>query len=79
VAGGALKAWKAPGAAPPLGIKACRHAELGAANPDAVLELAADGSLICVTLTVGWKAFVSSTGFRLPDNPRLIPAAQVLN
>ncbi|MFN7872139.1 MAG: hypothetical protein ACK5QQ_08090 [Cyanobacteriota bacterium] len=35
--------------AKPLGLKTCRLAELGAANPDAVLELAADGFLICMT------------------------------
>jgi Uma2 family endonuclease len=39
--------------AKPLGLKACRLAELGAANPDAVLELAADGFLICMTATGG--------------------------
>jgi hypothetical protein len=67
-----------------------QFAELCQANPDAVLELAAAGSLICMTptrsdtgarnaelsfqiktwarATGGWKAFDSSTGFRLPDN-----------
>jgi len=39
--------------AKPLGLKACRLAVLGAANPDAVLELAADGFLICMTATGG--------------------------
>ena len=70
------------------------------ANPDAVLELAADGSLICLTPTGsdtgarngelffqiktwaraggGWKAFDSSTGFRLPDDSVLSPDASLV-
>ena len=70
------------------------------ANPDAVLELAADGSLICMTPTGsdtgarngelffqiktwaraggGWKAFDSSTGFRLPDDSVLSPDASLV-
>ena len=70
------------------------------ANPDAVLELAADGSLICMTPTGGdtgarnaalsfqlqawahasgsWKAFGSSTGFRLPDDSVLSPDASLV-
>ena len=45
--------------APPLGPKACTLAELCEANPDAVLEQAADGSQICMTPTGG------DTGARL--------------
>ena len=70
------------------------------ANPEAVLELASDGSLICMTptgsdtgaryadllfqiqawarATGGWKAFDSSTGFRLPDNSVLSPDASLV-
>ncbi|MFN9621460.1 MAG: Uma2 family endonuclease [Cyanobacteriota bacterium] len=77
-----------------------RFAELCQANPDAVLELAADGSLICMTptgsdtgarngelffqikswarATGGWKAFDSSTGFRLPDDSVLSPDASLV-
>jgi Uma2 family endonuclease len=77
-----------------------QFAELCQANPDAVLELAADGSLICMTptggetgarnaalsfqiqawagVTGGWKAFDSSTGFRLPDNSVLSPDASLV-
>ena len=77
-----------------------QFAELCQANPDAVLELAADGSLICMTptgsdtgarnadllfqiqawarATGGWKAFDSSTGFRLPDNSVLSPDASLV-
>ena len=77
-----------------------QFAELCAANPDAVLELAADGSLIPMTSTGGdtgarnadllvqiqswerasgeWKAFVSSTGFRLPDGSVLSPDASLV-
>jgi len=77
-----------------------QFAELCQANPDAVLELAADGSLICMTPTGGetgarnadlafqiqswaratgnWKAFDSSTGFRLPDNSVLSPDAALV-
>ena len=77
-----------------------QFAELCHANPDAVLELAADGSLICMTptggetgarnaelsfqiqawarATGGWKAFDSSTGFRLPDNSVLSPDASLV-
>lgn len=75
-------------------------AEVCAANPDAVLELAADGSLIPMTptgsetgsrsgelffqikvwarLSGKWKAFDSSTGFRLPDNSVLSPDASLV-
>ncbi|MEB3318163.1 MAG: Uma2 family endonuclease [Cyanobacteriota bacterium] len=75
-------------------------AEVCAANPDAVLELAADGSLIPMTPTGGdtgarsadllfqiqswarasgeWKAFDSSTGFRLPDGSVLSPDASLV-
>jgi Uma2 family endonuclease len=78
-----------------------QFAELCQANPDAVLELAADGSLICMTPTGGdigarnaalafqiqawaratgsWKAFDSSTGFRLPDNSVLSPDASLVD
>jgi len=74
--------------------------ELCQANPDAVLELAADGSLILMTptgsetgarntelsfqiqawarATGGWKAFDSSTGFRLPDDSVLSPDASLV-
>jgi Uma2 family endonuclease len=77
-----------------------QFAELCAANPDAVLELAADGSLIPMTPTGGdtgarnadllfqiqswarasgeWKAFDSSTGFRLPDGSVLSPDASLV-
>ncbi len=77
-----------------------QFAELCQANPDAVLELAADGSLICMTPTGsetgarnadlaiqiqawaraagGWKAFDSSTGFRLPDDSVLSPDASLV-
>jgi Uma2 family endonuclease len=77
-----------------------QFAELCEANPDAVLELAADGSLICMTptggetgarnaelsfqiqawagVTGGWKAFGSSTGFRLPDNSVFSPDASLV-
>jgi Uma2 family endonuclease len=77
-----------------------QFAELCQANPDAVLELAADGSLICNTptggetgarnaelsfqietwarATGGWKAFDSSTGFRLPDDSVLSPDASLV-
>jgi len=77
-----------------------QFAELCQANPDAVLELAADGSLICMTptggdagarnaelsfqiqawtrVTGGWRAFDSSTGFRLPDNSVLSPDASLV-
>jgi Uma2 family endonuclease len=77
-----------------------QFAELCLANPEAVLELAADGSLICMTptgsdtgarnadllfqiqawarATGGWKAFDSSTGFRLPDNSVLSPDASLV-
>ncbi len=77
-----------------------QFAELCEANPDAVLELAADGSLICMTptgsetgarnadllfqiktwarATGGWKAFDSSTGFRLPDDSVLSPDASLV-
>jgi Uma2 family endonuclease len=70
------------------------------ANPDAVLELTADGSLICMTPTGSdtgarngelffqiktwaraggsWKAFDSSTGFRLPDDSVLSPDASLV-
>ena len=73
---------------------------LSEANPDAVLELAADGYLICMTPTGsdtgarngelffqiktwaraggGWKAFDSSTGFRLPDDSVLSPDASLV-
>ena len=65
-----------------------------------MLELAADGSLICMTptggetgarnaelsfqiqawagVTGGWKAFGSSTGFRLPDNSVFSPDASLV-
>jgi Uma2 family endonuclease len=78
-----------------------QFAELCQANPDAVLELAADGSLICMTPTGGetgarnaalafqiqawarasgsWKAFDSSTGFRLPDDSVLSPDASLVS
>jgi Uma2 family endonuclease len=74
--------------------------ELCQLNPDAVLELAADGSLICMTPTGSdtgarngelffqiktwarangsWKAFDSSTGFRLPDNSVFSPDAALV-
>jgi Uma2 family endonuclease len=77
-----------------------QFAELCQANPDAVLELAADGSLICMTptgsdtgarnadlafqiqswarATGNWKAFDSSTGFRLPDSSVLSPDAALV-
>ncbi len=77
-----------------------QFAELCQANPDAVLELAADGSLILMTptggetggrnadlafqiktwarATGGWKAFDSSTGFRLPDDSVLSPDASLV-
>jgi Uma2 family endonuclease len=77
-----------------------QFAELCQANPDAVLELAADGSLICMTpagsdtgarnadllfqiqawarASGGWKAFDSSTGFRLPDGSVLSPDAALV-
>lgn len=77
-----------------------QFAELCEANPDAVLELTADGSLICMTptgsdtgarnadllfqiqawarATGSWKAFDSSTGFRLPDNSVLSPDAALV-
>ena len=77
-----------------------QFAELCQANPDAVLELAADGSLICMTptgsetgahnadlafqiqawarATGNWKAFDSSTGFRLPDDSVLSPDAALV-
>ena len=70
------------------------------ANPEAVLELAADGSLILMTPTGSetgarnsellfqikswargngnWKAFDSSTGFRLPDGSVLSPDASLV-
>jgi Uma2 family endonuclease len=69
--------------------------QLCQANPEAVLELAADGHLIAMAPTGGdtgarngelffqikawararggWKAFDSSTGFRLPDDAVLSP------
>ncbi len=75
-------------------------AELCQANPEAVLELAADGSLILMTPTGSetgarngelffqikawarangrWKAFDSSSGFRLPDNSVLSPDASLV-
>ncbi len=77
-----------------------QFAELCQLNPDAVLELAADGSLICMTPTGSdtgarngelffqiktwarangsWKAFDSSTGFRLPDNSVFSPDAALV-
>lgn len=77
-----------------------QFAELCEANPDAVLELAADGSLICMTptgsdtgarnadllfqiqtwarATGSWRAFDSSTGFRLPDDSVLSPDASLV-
>ena len=77
-----------------------QFAELCQANPEAVLELAADGSLILMTptgsdtgarngellfqiktwarATGGWKAFDSSTGFRLPDDSVLSPDASLV-
>jgi Uma2 family endonuclease len=77
-----------------------QFAALCQANPEAVLELAADGSLILMTptgsetgarnaelffqiktwarATGGWKAFDSSTGFRLPDNSVLSPDASLV-
>jgi Uma2 family endonuclease len=77
-----------------------QFAQLCQANPEAVLELAADGSLICMTPTGSetgarngelffqiktwargngrWKAFDSSTGFRLPDNSVLSPDASLV-
>ena len=77
-----------------------QFAELCQANPEAVLELAADGSLILMTPTGSetgarngelffqikawarasgrWKAFDSSTGFRLPDNSVLSPDAALV-
>jgi Uma2 family endonuclease len=78
-----------------------QFAELCQANPDAVLELAADGSLICMTPTGSetgarnaalafqiqtwarasgsWKAFDSSTGFRLPDDSVLSPDVSLVD
>ena len=77
-----------------------QFAALCQANPEAVLELAADGSLILMTptgsdtgarngelffqiktwarATGGWKAFDSSTGFRLPDDSVLSPDASLV-
>ncbi|MCP9859815.1 MULTISPECIES: Uma2 family endonuclease [unclassified Cyanobium] len=77
-----------------------QFAELCGANTDSVLELAADGSLICTTptgsdtgarnadlvfqiqawarATGSWKAFDSSTGFRLPDDSVLSPDASLV-
>ncbi|MFM8605652.1 MAG: Uma2 family endonuclease [Cyanobium sp.] len=77
-----------------------QFAELCEANPDAVLELAADGSLTSMIptgsetgarngelffqikawarATGGWKAFDSSTGFRLPDDSVLSPDASLV-
>jgi Uma2 family endonuclease len=77
-----------------------QFAELCQANPEAVLELAADGYLILITptgsetgarngelffqikawarATGNWKAFDSSTGFRLPDNSVLSPDAALV-
>ena len=77
-----------------------QFAALCQANPEAVLELAADGSLICMTptgsdtgarnaelafqiqawarATGSWKAFDSSTGFRLPDDSVLSPDAALV-
>ena len=77
-----------------------QFAELCQANPEAVLELAADGSLICMTPAGSetgarngelffqiktwaqasgcWKAFDSSSGFRLPDNSVLSPDASLV-
>ena len=77
-----------------------QFAELCQANPEAVLELAADGSLILMTPTGSetgarngelffhikawarasgrWKAFVSSCGFRLPDDSVLSPDASLV-
>ena len=77
-----------------------QFAELCEANPDAVLELAADSSLICMSptggdtgarnaelsfqiqawalTTGGWKAFDSSTGFRLPDDSVFSPDAALV-
>ena len=77
-----------------------QFAELCVANPEAVLELAADGSLILMTPTGSetgarngelffqikawarasgrWKAFDSSSGFRLPDNSVLSPDASLV-
>jgi Uma2 family endonuclease len=91
----------------PLAVAACLRftpeafAELCAANPEAVLELAADGSLIPVTPTGSetgaqsgalffqikgwantagpWKAFDSSTGFRLPDGSVVSPDAALVS
>jgi Uma2 family endonuclease len=86
---------------PRLRLTPDQFAELCQANPDAVLELAADGSLICMTPTGsetgarnaalafqiqawarasgGWKAFDSSTGFRLPDDSVLSPDASLVD
>ena len=83
-----------------LRLTSDQFAELCEANPDAVLELAADSSLICTSptggdtgarnaelsfqiqawalTTGGWKAFDSSTGFRLPDNSVLSPDAALV-
>ena len=77
-----------------------QFAELCQANPEAVFELAADGSLILMTPTGSetgarngelffqikawaratgrWKAFDSSSGFRLPDNSVLSPDAALV-
>jgi len=77
-----------------------QFAALCQANPEAVLELSADGSLILMTptgsdtgarngelffqiktwarATGGWKAFDSSTGFRLPDDSVLSPDASLV-
>jgi hypothetical protein len=45
-----------PPAGTALGLKACKFAELCAAKPDVVLELAADGSQICMTATAALEA-----------------------
>jgi Uma2 family endonuclease len=85
---------------PRLRLTPEQFAELCEVNPDAVLELAADGSLICMTPTGSetgarnaalafqiqawarasgsWKAFDSSTGFRLPDDSVLSPDASLV-
>jgi Uma2 family endonuclease len=77
-----------------------QFAALCQANPEAVLELAADGSLILMTptgsdtgarnadlafqiqawarATGSWKAFDSSTGFRLPDDSVISPDASLV-
>lgn len=74
--------------------------QLCEANPEAVLELTAEGQLIAMTPTGGdtgarnirlsmrllvwadqhsdWKAFDSSTGFRLPDGSVLSPDASAV-